>query len=355
MPVAGMISYLLRAHRADPGGLAADDDRRRALATASLQQFEDLLAAAREIGPEARPLPLFYALSQAGRAILAIRSPDAADVADENDSHGLSTGRAPSEPHEYGLLLTKQRPNSPGRARQHFQRVAAAVGSPAFFQETELGALLASLPEMTDYWPWDDWPIAASVEHFHNTDDPTNEAGLLTTIAIDKDAAPSLESIETLGDRYPTIRPFRPEVYNGAAPQPARYYTIFTPIGHEAVQVVLHLPHRDPANALNEFAPEYRWIGRRWMRPSFDGSSPPPNPLMTWWLVLHALSNLARYQPVAWTAATDLNRSSMATALERALDIALEAIPHLLLEALANPPGKQFLLPPGPDSTPVQR
>ena len=76
---------------------------------------------------------------------------------------------------------------------------------------------------------------------------------------------------------------------------------------------------------------------------------------MTWWLVLHALSNLARYQPVAWTAATDLNRSSMATALERALDIALEAIPHLLLEALANPPGKQFLLPPGPDSTPVQR
>jgi hypothetical protein len=45
----------------------------------------------------------------------------------------------------------------------------------------------------------------------------------------------------------------------------------------------------------------------------------------------------------------------MATALERALDIALEAIPHLLLEALANPPGKQFLLPPGPDSTPVQR
>jgi hypothetical protein len=350
-----MISYLLRAHRADPGGLAANDDRRRAIATASLQQFEELLAAAREIGPEARPLPLFYALSQAGRAILAIRSPYDADVADETDSHGLSTGRAPSEPHEYGLLLTKERPTPPGRARQHFQRVAAAVGSPTFTQETELGALLASLPEMTDYWPWDDWPIAASVEHFHNTDDPADEAGLLTTIAIDKDAAPSLESIETLGDRYPTIRPFRPEVYNGAAPQPARYYTILTPIGHEAVQVVLHVPHRDPANALNEFAPQYRWIGRHWMRPSLHGSSPPPNPLMTWWLVLHALSNLTRYQPVAWTAATDLNRSSMATALERALDIALEAIPHLLLEALANPPGKPFLLPPGPDSTPVQR
>jgi hypothetical protein len=350
-----MISYLLRAHRADPGGLTKNDEHRRALATASLQQFEDLLTAARAIGPEARPLPLFYALSQAGRAILAIRSPDDADVAATGDVHGLSTGRAPSQPEAYGILLTKERPRATGSQRPHFQRVAAAVGSPTLATEVELGALLASLPEMTDYWPWDDWPIAASVEHFNNTSDPNDEDGLLMVIAIDKDAATSLEEIETLADRYPLIASFRPEPYNGHAPNPPRYYTVRTPLGHEAVQIVLHLPHRDAAKALAEFAPQYRWIGRHWMRPSFDGKTPAPSPLMTWWLVLHALSNLARYQPVAWAAATDLNRSPTAMALDRSLDLALEAIPHLLLEAIVNEPGEPMLLPAGPDSTPVQR
>jgi hypothetical protein len=349
-----MISYLIRARRADPGGLTGGDDRRRALATAALQQFEDLLESARSIGPAARPLPLFYALSQAGRAILAIRSSDDSDVVDENDVHGLSTGRAPSAPQEYGLLFTKERPSVGRQRRPHFQRVAAAIGSPTLSGDVELGALLASLPEMTDYWPWDDWPVAASVEHFSSTSDPTSQDGLLTTIAIVNDAVPTLESVGTLGDRYPTILAFGPEVYNGTPERAARYYTVRTPIGHEAVQVVLHVPHLDAAKALDELAPQYRWIDRRWMRPAFDPPAPPPSPLMTWWLVLHALSNLARYQPVAWTAATDLNRSSMATALERALDLALEAVPHLLLEALM-PSGEPLLLPPGPDSPPVQR
>jgi len=61
----------IRWTRSEPPGKAANDEGRRALYCASLQQFEELLTAAEAAGHASRPLPLFYALSQAGRAIVA--------------------------------------------------------------------------------------------------------------------------------------------------------------------------------------------------------------------------------------------------------------------------------------------
>src|SRR6266851_6255194 len=61
----------LRATRASPPGLACDDHDRRAIYGAALQQFDDLIAAAGAIGPVSRPLPLYYAVHQAGKAIVA--------------------------------------------------------------------------------------------------------------------------------------------------------------------------------------------------------------------------------------------------------------------------------------------
>ena len=55
-----------RATRAAPPGMAAADEKRRALLSAALQQSEDLFEAAHAVGPLARPIPLFYAISQAG-------------------------------------------------------------------------------------------------------------------------------------------------------------------------------------------------------------------------------------------------------------------------------------------------
>ena len=65
----------VRALRASPPGLATDGDRRRVFG-AALEQFEQLLRAAEVSGPASAPLPLFYALSQAGRAIAAARMTD---------------------------------------------------------------------------------------------------------------------------------------------------------------------------------------------------------------------------------------------------------------------------------------
>jgi hypothetical protein len=109
----------------------------------------------------------------------------------------------------------------------------------------------------------------------------------------------------------------------------------------------------DYGAVLDEIAPQYRWMNRRWLRPAVEDDAPPPSPLMTWWAILFALSMLARYHPTAWTRALDENSSPIAVNLERSLDIALEAVPHLVFEAVLLAGGGPLLLPPGPSTPPV--
>ncbi len=63
----------IRALRATPSPRAAADEMRRRVFSAALGQFDELLTAAAAVGPASRPLPLYYALNQAGRAIAASR------------------------------------------------------------------------------------------------------------------------------------------------------------------------------------------------------------------------------------------------------------------------------------------
>lgn len=68
-----MVWYFLRMSRWKPPGLAAEGERAD-LYRAALQQFEDLMVASAASGPAGSPLPLYYAISQAGRAVLAARA-----------------------------------------------------------------------------------------------------------------------------------------------------------------------------------------------------------------------------------------------------------------------------------------
>src|SRR6266487_4757283 len=68
-----IIRYRLRLARTNAQWGAPSDPARKRTFSAALQQFEELLQAAEAVGPASRPLPLFYALSQAGRAITAAR------------------------------------------------------------------------------------------------------------------------------------------------------------------------------------------------------------------------------------------------------------------------------------------
>jgi len=83
--IATVVWNQIRLTRANQPGRARADVVRRQTYTAALEQFDELFVAAETIGPASRPLPLFYALSQAGRAIAA-----AYDEEPNFDSHGLS-------------------------------------------------------------------------------------------------------------------------------------------------------------------------------------------------------------------------------------------------------------------------
>jgi hypothetical protein len=59
-----------------------------------------------------------------------------------------------------------------------------------------------------------------------------------------------------------------------------------------------------------------------------------PHPLMLWWALLLGLSSYARYEPAAWTAALDLDRSELAAGLEGVLDLAAVRVPERVLDSL---------------------
>ena len=51
---------------------------------------------------------------------------------------------------------------------------------------------------------------------------------------------------------------------------------------------------------------------------------------------LFGLSSIARYDPELWIAALDVNNSQLAVPIEATLDIALDALPELILDALIH-------------------
>lgn len=138
----------IRLLRARPPGLAADDGERRAVFAAALEQSEQLMSAAGTVGHAARPLPLFYALSQAGRAIAAARLPGSAW---RLATHGLHD---PPQPEVSDLLQRRIEPRPAGskllatHRRDSHAAVADAIGSGALTGPIELGEVWAAVPDL---------------------------------------------------------------------------------------------------------------------------------------------------------------------------------------------------------------
>jgi cell wall-associated NlpC family hydrolase len=283
------------------------------------------------------------------------------------EHHGLAITLADDPTDLLGALI-KPVSTSIGQ----FQRVSAALNSPGLTVGTELGALLASLPENGETWLEDRWPVAVGLEPLMNLTRPVSgpkDLGLIEDwgqfrngrlrVAIMADAVQSAEDLDVYATQYPTLAARDPELPVLLPDQRPGRVEWSTPYGN-ALEVHLHVPSDASdvlsayTQALDELAPQYRWLGRRWLRPAVEGSNAPPGPLMTWWAILYALSMLARYHPVEWTQALDRDKAASAVVLERLLDLALEALPHLVFEALLSP-ASGALLPPGPDATPVSR
>lgn len=146
---------VIRATRSDPPGKAGEG-RRRAPYGAALQQFDELIEASRTAGHASRPLPLFYALSQAGRSIVAAHGSSKGF-----GSHGLSEDRRIQSPDVLERAIAR-RPSDDDAltAACEALRIPGPFGSPRRkCRSISIGAVWAALPGFHVYLPdWkDDW------------------------------------------------------------------------------------------------------------------------------------------------------------------------------------------------------
>lgn len=314
---------------------------RRRLYAAALQQFDELTSAATQISAASRPLPLYYALTQAGRAIVAAHGSQATVR-----GHGLKLGQIESD-----LFKTTVGPDG----EREFQVVSDILGSPRLSSPVELGALWSSLP---DLWgtplPAGEWRRALPVIPQRKT------VGITITMSRDADAVVELEPFEEAEKREhgAAIAPLSladVEAALNAYPSASSFSVLVrkeggvahAQIGETATGRTTHRGvlvrwiaggsnESDRLAKIAEVAPEYRFRGEQWRRPGVGPNSELLSPLMAWWALLYALSMLARYQPDEWVKALDIDKSPFAVPIDDALEVALSAIPHLVLEALAS-------------------
>jgi hypothetical protein len=304
----------LRATRADPPSHAAKDPYRRALYGAALEQFEQLLHAASVVDAAARPLPLFYALSQAGRAIVAARGDDP-DI----DGHGLAEDRRKPAPDD---LLHRRVKRAPSRNNKDaFGAVARATGSPDLTGGVDLGALWATLPQ-TYRLPagsWlPDWRPALWI-----IDQPGPPAlGQHRFQAWSMMGNPHHDAPESLRGRYPTLPPDTKYALKRGDLGGAGNWAVVLEWSeeHDLDKIAPEMPGETKAHALIPTLPELL------------------TPLMTWWLLLFGLSIFARYHPGLWVGALQVDRSTTAVPLEAVLDRALDLLPRLVYDEVIGQP-----------------
>jgi hypothetical protein len=333
-----MIWFALRERRASLAGHSkvGDSAARRQTFAAAMAQFEEQMTAAKVVSPATRPLNLYYGLAQAGMAVAAAHAPDPWSFS----RHGL---KLPDRgPELADMLVTTEGEGA-------FQKVATATGSPIMVTPVSFGALWASLPDLaeTANLPGSTMPMAIELiqDDFHTS------APRATLYLRHQMPAKENEWIARFSEilaRYPGTQGWRIPTASHSIQPPVKPGTPWEVI----VQWPELSPWQDPPQGpitsfFDRIAPEYRYRGERFLRPSVeDGERQPPSALMTWWLLLFSCSILARYYPRKWVRLLDLDNSASAVALQYALEVALSAIPHLVLEALDADPW----LPPRPAS-----
>jgi hypothetical protein len=335
----------LRATRASPPGMASADGIRRDTYGAALQQFDELMTAAAAIGPMSRPLPVYYAVLQAGKAIGAAWSDRDPPVG----GHGLTEvrpakGSGECEPPEWHCDILRFRVKPHGRDPGVFAAVSAALGAPRLTAGVELGALWSALPEVTPPPDASSWLQALPVHpHIYDAEVPKFMSSAYRGFVCFRGhpAPQTAAEINGLLARYPDGADARAVTYGGEPmvyptahglgfsvswPEPDVQVPLGGPIPAEIIMAQVH-----------SRIPVYRRTSEQWLIPLVgDGQNQLP-PILLWWILLFGLSLLARYQPAAWRAALDLDRSPCADPLVALLDEALEIVPDLLYDAATQP------------------
>ncbi len=306
----------VQALRATPPGHAADTPERRRVFGAALQQFDELLTAAGTVGAASAPLPLFYALSQAGRAVAAARCPD-----DRWDfaGHGL---RVDENAKDIGTTVVK--PDARKGGRDAFSVVADATGSGKLTEPVELGALWASLPALdVAKGLGEGLPRALPI-----APEPYRLDAQAGDLRLPSAAVPDWAALDKQLRPYPSARDYKVrdwgEVYVGSQDRT------------DAVIILEWRGAHDTPRRLRDVCETYLDEMNCYLWPAVGPNGAVLSPLMTWWATLLALSSLARYVPAAWTAALDRDESPLAVPLEAGLRYARRVLPRVVLHAITR-------------------
>jgi hypothetical protein len=324
--------FAIRASRALPPSRVLQGEGRSRVYSAALEQFDQLMTGARAVGTATRPLLLFYALSQAGRAVTAARAADRWRL----QSHGLSAPQLANP--ELLDIQIKVKPSprgakdQPGAPIDSFRGVADATGSPSFDRAVTIGELWSSLPEIHDLPPQTlgAWPRVLPVLQL---DDLSQKLVMWdrVSVAIANVPWPASETLEQQLAHYPAtgdlvverLQPGLREIYVPTTAGDALkcYWPSDEPnvAGHAGT-----LAARTSTGLLDRDS--------RWLRPAVGGQA--ASSLVTWWALLFGLSMIARYEPAGWRRALDYDLSELAAPLDELLEFALDAVPELVLRAL---------------------
>lgn len=312
--------FQVRATRSNPPGRAGEEDRRKTYG-AALAQFDELMTAARAAGPAARPLPLFYALSQAGRAIATAHL----DAPWKLQGHGL-TVRNLEAPLLDVAVRTHGEPLKDGRQKS-FAGVAKATDSPVPRGQVTLRDLWSSLPEVFAFLH--DPAVAVPLALVPS---PPGESKLYDWSRVQACVIRPVDAPEDLQAHLNAHFPSAAGVEVTRAPFVPGVATVLTSHGY-GIQVSWPSSKNlmNHIEALDRVAPGTA-LSARWMRPGVAGTE--LTPLMTWWMLLYGVSMLARYQPDGWVGALQYDQSEAAAGLAQLLDAACDSLPQVVLDGL---------------------
>ncbi len=317
----------IRTIRAEPEGPLADvldrDSARRREFHMALEQAQQQFSAAERIGYESRPLNLFYGLSQAGRAIAAGSRllGEGTGQRWQASGHGLKFDVGLPR----GLFVTPVRLEL--GARDLFSRVSTAIGSPLDFNTAEFGAVINQLIDYTiTFGDTDGFARPITDVHVYNVQSKSFPLEVEVPVPGFTTAATlTLDDVRGRFARYPALVGLEIALNDTGeikwSHNEGRCFVVVN--GLEQLTV------RGGGGVADlKGSTSYRRLTA--LLPRISDSDQTLSPLMTWWLVLYALSMLARYSPSQWTETLSLADSRIASRIESLLDSALDAVPELI-------------------------
>lgn len=339
----------LRGLRVAPPGAAASDRGRAETLQAALEQAQQLMDAAENAGYATRPLQLFYAMSQGGRAIAAAspRLPATIQVPDRDNPGQMMSQSLSWKLAGHGIKASNTNQQLIAKVKVHAERtgllpgVAVALGAECLKpdEKVALDSLWPLLPESHTV-PLGETPRypALSFEGDREALDTPRayyEARIrYVPNAVRERCGDDREKLKEFLDRYPSLRGWCFPMPEG---NPLGWHS-----GQKYSALSLYWKYPRPGDPEWGRTPsslkacQYRESEDWWVFPAVGGMTESIHPLLAWWAVLFALSMMARYEPNNWARMIQIDSSKEANAIEHVLDQALDVVPALLLEAIGE-------------------